>query len=174
MRRLEKPTLPGACAPFDEPTSASRPACAGRSAGRAASCPPPRRGRQSAAPKVPSVLGFLEDAWGPGPVNRARTFASRRVNLCPQVVPKLWTTGPRLFHPTACPARTEQCAGRSWMLRDDRLETDTSGQHPQRPQDFCVHVDPRPLRPKPPRPPAHARDRHFQSAALLSISVPSV
>jgi hypothetical protein len=30
-----------------------------------------------------------------------------------------------------------------------------------------------PLRPKPPRPPAHARDRHFQSAALLSTSVPS-
>jgi hypothetical protein len=26
------------------------------------------------------------------------------------------------------------------MLRDDRLETDTSGQHPQRPQDFCVQV----------------------------------
>jgi hypothetical protein len=31
-----------------------------------------------------------------------------------------------------------------------------------------------PLRPKPPRPPAHARDRHFQSAALLPTSVPSV
>jgi hypothetical protein len=29
------------------------------------------------------------------------------------------------------------------MLKDDRLETDTSGQHPQRPQDFCVQVDPR-------------------------------
>jgi hypothetical protein len=26
----------------------------------------------------------------------------------PQVVPKLWKRGPRFFHPTSCPARTEQ------------------------------------------------------------------
>jgi hypothetical protein len=29
------------------------------------------------------------------------------------------------------------------MMKDDRLETDTSGQHPQRSQDICVQVDPR-------------------------------
>jgi hypothetical protein len=88
------PRVPDHGPAFAKP-AAFRPACAGRSAVRTASRPAPRREERSAAPKVSSVLRRHLQTGSPGPENRARTIAARRVDLCPQVVPILWIRGPR-------------------------------------------------------------------------------
>jgi hypothetical protein len=89
--------------PFDEPTSAS--ALLARGVQPVGPLPAPSRDGEDDLlhPRCLLCWGTPRGGVGPSPANRAKTFASRGVNLCPQVVPKLWKTGPRLFHPNVVP-----------------------------------------------------------------------
>jgi hypothetical protein len=105
--RLERPITRGAFAPFPSPPwtwqsigrpafarpAAGRPAFARRLARGPASRVPPRRGPRSAEPKVSSIHeGAPPDAIGD--LTRWTRQSSRqrwRVDLCPQLVPNLWT-----------------------------------------------------------------------------------
>ena len=118
---LEKPIARGACAPLPNSPGSSR--TAGRAKPRPSSQLRPARAKPALPPAVLAQDVRPEGRFPPSPAkrstircaqgvfrheehlqtgrssweNRAKTMTDQRVDLCPQVVPILWTRGPRLF-----------------------------------------------------------------------------